>query len=356
MDKKIVCLLGNGLNFLLAYIIENDLSKKEKNRFIKDKTKTTAFNIRELANLWEKFSCFNVIRQKYPQLQLNDEDMIELIYQISAIPFSTNGNSFIISQEIENFIINKLKEVNKLFNSHERALCYRDIRNMFYDFGFYFRQCIMENQVRKLAMYTTNFDGNLETLFAHDGKYFPDGFGPNTISDPNFLVLNNNKLRRVAISLVHLHGSYKFCRKGKETVKLKGIQENEFPVMVFNNPHLKEERILGDSVLSQYLQNLKEDLKTCDRLIIFGNSLKTEPHIKRIIKDNFNRINTELVICDLNPEQVKQQLEGFYSNEIYQFTTARLESEFNLSDLFNQLFSDDLAKCGRNINNFRIAA
>ncbi len=154
----------------------------------------------------------------------------------------------------------------------------------------------------------------LDTLLTGDprGYIFHDGFSHFnnnllSISEEN---INYNKL------ICHIHGSYLYKRELGFTYKLKNNLYNSEPIMVFNNPDFKEQIISRDNVLSRYYYILLESLKTADNLVILGNSMKNEPHLKKIISKYGNRPELNVYVCSTNPQKIADEISSSYQHKI----------------------------------------
>ncbi|RUM58189.1 MAG: hypothetical protein DSY60_02530, partial [Persephonella sp.] len=105
----------------------------------------------------------------------------------------------------------------------------------------------------------------------------------------------------------------KFFVYNTEEIKIKNtnfkkfIDENESilePILILNAPSLKEKQIKNFSLLKTYLYAFEKDLKKSNVLIIWGQSLENDPHIKEIIERKFINnneiIDKKLIIIDIN--------------------------------------------------------
>jgi hypothetical protein len=348
--------IGNGFNKLLANIVRHYPAEKVP-KDIKTDLFTIANNIDDVAGLWERFKhAFPRIKQSHPNLC--DEQILYLLDQLSdeeifkeVIPKDKIEELF---GRVDTARKNSLKNVALDFKRFENISGNRVIRKLFPLLGCGFESALNNNGVEELYICTTNYDGILDTLLTRPTRVnntnfiFPDGFGGSNIK--NHLKLYERNLANAKRTMVHLHGSYKFTKIGAYTYKLTGDNHNEEPVLIFNNPFLKEKEILEDQVLSIYYQKLIEKLKTYNRIITIGNSFKNEPHIKNIISEHFNRPNTELIVCSLNPEEVATELRKHYHKEIYQFSTRGITEEKQLLELLNHLFMPNMLTTNRCLN------
>ncbi|RIJ37557.1 hypothetical protein [Pontibacter oryzae] len=359
---KSIILFGNGFNKLLANLVNNYPTEKIPKALGTD-LKTISNNINDIAGLWERFKyAFPKIKQSHPYLcdeqilcLLNDLANEELFKEV--IPTDKIEE---LTGKVNIARKNSLKEVATDFKRFENISGNKVIRRLFPHFGVGFENMLNNNEVEEAFICTTNYDGILDTLLTgpikNNGTSFiyPDCFGLSNIE--GHLKLNESRLKIVKRCMVHLHGSYKFTKYKNNTYKITGDIFNEEPVLIFNNPFLKEQEILNDQVLSAYYKTLTERLKSYDRLVIIGNSFRYEPHIKELISKHFDRSRTELVVCSLNPEEVAKELQEHYRKEIYQFSTKDVWCEKQLLHLLNQLFAPNIMNSNMCINSTGLVA
>ncbi|MCC9135755.1 hypothetical protein ACFSKU_17170 [Pontibacter silvestris] len=148
-------------------------------------------------------------------------------------------------------------------------------------------------------------------------------------------------MKNFNFKIAHIHGSYKYSKKAFETVKLNKEIFNTSPVMIYDNPARKEAAIAENNVLSANFLELQRQLKTCDKVITIGNSFKTEPHLQKLIKNNFNRPKTSLIICSDQPDKVTPSLQTCYDYPIYTQATTHVKTEAQFIKLFDQLLKAD---------------
>lgn len=360
LNKNIVVIVGNGLNRLVAEVAKNQPRPKNLGFSEPIYPAKVSENIHSLCNLWDQFNFLEDIQKAHPNL--TTEEIFGLFKQFAFLLKNhefckdlLKDNDFDLDDIIEKLIENNIVAVSHKFMEYERIGWYREIRKLFTNFGFDFRRSLKVNDVSHLFICTTNYDGILDTLL-HNDKFLPDGFANYHPTKQSFRQLNKWVLNKEKYSLVHIHGTYKLVKEAHDTYKIVGTTPNENPVIILNQPNSKEVRIKEDPVLNVYFEKLIQELKTCHKLIILGNSFQNEPHLKKAIKENFNRMNTELVICDLNPDAVERQLAGYYVGPTLKITTDGLNSERELIHLFDELFGDDLMSYSRNIINYPKAA
>jgi len=196
-----------------------------------------------------------------------------------------------------------------------------------------------------ICIYTTNYDGIAEIVLAYDPNEederkrikLPDMFGwchekYNCFSQSSF-VRDYERSK-----LLHLHGSYKFYYYDRLSVKLKRDYINEFrdfeePIIILNAPSLKKRQIMRYPVLDAYFYSFQLDLKRFNSLVIWGQSLRTDPHILEAIRKSLNdkrkevekeggRFKFEIVVINLEDELenivqlIKQKLGSDLSEKV----------------------------------------
>lgn len=336
---KVVMLVGNGFNCQIASLISNlSVAQLPANILV---------NLNVLSRLdYCPDETYGLIKPDHSILL--KEENIRVIKSFlhsadleSQPPTWKNQAKEYLAAQLQELIIG----VGERFWRYQNQGGYRDIKKLFRYFGCHFAGLLEENRISKMHIATTNYDGLLDTLLtAPTGKaafLFQDGFGNG--KSAHLKELKPGRFNFLDRYLFHLHGSYKFQKREGETYKIAGNLKNDNPVIVFNNPEVKEHLIQQDKVLSAYFNQLLKDLKTFDRLIIYGNSLINEPHIKKAIYDHFNRPQTDLIICSLHPQEVEKEIKPYYSHRIHTVATRHITSEQALLDLFGQLFKDQLS-------------
>ncbi|UOU97745.1 hypothetical protein MUU74_14725 [Chryseobacterium daecheongense] len=328
---KTILLVGNGFNYMVENWINNLSNDLVKGMTGQNKDEITK-NINEITKLWQKFNeIFEEIKLKNPRL--NDEELIRIIYSVIDLFSAMSGLEKIMGKEkleqlkglFDSLLLEKIKDIALEFKNHHESVGYKNIKKLFSDFGNNFNQILIDNNVDYIHIFTTNYDGILDTLLTNNpyGFIFHDGFG--NIQDEKFLGfyeynINFNKI------ICHIHGSYLYQKSFGKTFKLRENIENSDPVMIFNNPDFKEDIIKKDSVLLQYYEILESDLKDADQLIIFGNSMINEPHIKNLIKQYGNREDLKILIFSTNPDDVAEELKEYYGFDIARTNTRDFDS------------------------------
>jgi NAD-dependent SIR2 family protein deacetylase len=337
---RIVWFVGNGFNYMLANIVKLYSQEKSKSRLISD-IERVHDELVNLNNLWGELD--NILTS--PSLAFpssNGEEILQYFQTVFESPLFKNMLSRDYNIEYSenshrNLLQDEIKRISYHFTEFENTEGYRDIYKLFPSLGSSLNEIIKSNRIQDLHVFTTNYDGILDSLLTYydtnlrkrqfllkDGFYFD-----------NFIA---DRYRRAQFSIAHIHGSHKFCKRNNQTIKLERGLINNNPMMVYDSPSLKESIILENEVLSVYFSELADKLTNCDRIIVLGNSFKTEPHIKKLISKHFNRSNTELIICSDKPDEVASVLEPYYSFPIYTQSTTHVKSEQDLINLFGKLF------------------
>jgi NAD-dependent SIR2 family protein deacetylase len=338
---KVVMLIGNGFNCQIASLISN-MSQERLPKELETSPGDILNNLNALSRLgFCPNETYGVIQPDHSIL-MKEENIRIIKHFLQSAGLENHPSDW--KAEARKYLSLKLQEliiaIGERFRRYQDQGGYRDIKKLFRYFGESFICLLEENKVEKIHICTTNYDGVLDTLLTtprgRDAFLFKDGFGNGRSG--NYKEIKPASFRLLNRYLFHLHGSYKFLNLDGETCKITGNVINDNPVIVFNNPDKKERIINRDRVLSAYFEKLKADLKTFDRLIIYGNSLINEPHIKQAIQQHFNRAHTELVICSLHPHTVEKEVKPYYSQKIYKVATGNITSEQELLNLFDQLF------------------
>lgn len=231
------------------------------------------------------------------------------------------------------------------FKRHEGIDEYKSIKHYFKSIPYVVEDFVIKNPQSKFNLYTTNYDGILETVFAkerregYSGFIAEDGFFRKFSENAPLLILDRERLENDKMKFMHLHGSYKFTKKFGMTCKIFGAgNKNDNPVMVFNRPAQKGNLVRGDDVLSTYFEKLRRDLSTCDKFVILGNSMKNEPHIKELIK---NSIKPEAIIyvCSRNPEEIREEVLPWAPCRIEAITTLDIKTEADLAEFMTSIIT-----------------
>lgn len=165
---------------------------------------------------------------------------------------------------------------------------------------------------------TTNYDSYLENLLGPEKWTFHGGYGRRIrwVSTPE----ENSGL--LNIKFFKLHGSPAFRKiwwdpEHKGDIDL-GIDKDEFPAFHSHLGNLNDEgpylippsfiKPIEFNAISLLYQEAIEEVKTSDRLIIIGSSLREEDYMLWFILSYFHCIKTKVLILDLNPSSIKDSL------------------------------------------------
>ena len=336
-----IILTGNGFNYMINSFIRNNQGYySEEYGVPKEQTSNLADEISEITSLWKEFDkFFKKLIENYPEM--THEELIRMIN--SVLEFLNNSEKIReivpdcsdsiskLKTGMEEVIGEKILEICKKFRDFESNRNHSLIKRIFPDFGQKIRGICSEKSDTCLYI-TTNYDGIKDTLFSYEG-YINDGFGYDSYRN---LVFTEDNFKSNQL-LLHVHGSYKFQKGFYETIKLTGTRENKNPLMIFNQPELKEKQIKADNVLNEYFKEFKRRLEQSDRLVIVGNSLINEPHIISAIDYNFNRTGNEIHIYDASPENVKKILEKNIKKRKFDIKTVSTLEFVNEQDFFDSL-------------------
>lgn len=329
---KIVCFIGSGFNYILADIV------KPYNIYTYNDSPLHEEIIR-LNKLWGHLDLLlSPFTRIYPTK--NGEELLEFVASLQKVYNNFIGrpdNGQLSALEFSARIQQSMLKVGRQFMTFETNKGYSHVHTALPNLGKAVQNLLYTNKVEKLYLCTTNYDGLIDSLFTYycekesKWKYvLKDGFIKGNYNDWLF--------RKAEYKIAHLHGSYKYLRSTDGTIKIDKGAENYNPVMIYDDPSCKEAAIKQDSVLSSNLLELERQLKECDKVISIGNSFKTEPHLKQLLNANFNRPNTELIICSNKPQDVVSELVPHYSYPIYSQSTEYVKSEKQLIELFDKLF------------------
>ncbi|UHG93304.1 SIR2 family protein [Spirosoma oryzicola] len=349
--QKIAFIIGNGFNFLVRDIVlafpTNLLPTN-----LKTSKDDLANAISAITSLWRRFEeLFYELKDKNPRL--NDEELIRMIYSVidffssieafqKALPHETIES---IKEVFDFLLIDRIRDIAEEFRQHENSEGYKDLKRLFPFFGDHFKSILERNNIKDCDFFTTNYDGILDTLLTRStrdlGYLTVDGFGNNK-DYPLYLRLYDDTLQNNHIRCIHLHGSYRFEKKNGETLKTRNDNNkaNSDPVIIFNNPLFKEQLIRRDPVLNHYYNFMSSSLEEADKLIIIGNSMQNEPHLKSLIQRKFKDPSQRLYICSRNPDQVADQFKGVYFKNIVKRSTASITTIEDFLSLFNSLMND----------------
>jgi len=280
--------------------------------------------------------------------------VIEYLYEVGAIDGSNKNYLYEINEKIIQKMIENTtnKFINFELNDNYRIL--GEIFNIKTENGWMWFGDALISLFKNNAVahfYTTNYDGILDVLLMRQNsekRYLEDGFdifkvGRVQTKDGNiwrayeftgfykYLTICNGyksdemeykkiknackKILKNRYLIAHLHGSYKFVLTTSGKIyKITKSENNHptgyLPVIIYNSPVLKENIINQFKVLRCYFKAFKFSLRECSKFVIWGNSLKTDPHIVEAICKNFDNKEKPLYIIDINPDPVIKQLQN----------------------------------------------
>lgn len=360
--SNIAFIVGNGLNFLIKHIID-ELPIKELSPTRVLRRNALSKNLGEITVLWKKFdSAFEELREHFVAKgnKISDEELIKLIS--SVINFFSNLDGFekVLSREdisklrvvLDGFLLKQIIAIADEFRQHEGKGAYGGIREYFKNFEAEFDKLSTHYGYKKTLFFTTNYDGILDVLFSRQPFSFTKEDGFRSISKNSedfaevklagvFLKFMPRFLYERKLILCHIHGSYKFIKHFGKTYKLIGTRENTRPVIVFNRPEAKEYTISNDNVLAEYMRLFVQTLQSPDtkRLVIFGNSMEAEPHLKDAIRDYFSVKpgKKEIILVSRDPEKIEIELADYYKGDIINKSVRGVNTENDLIQLFDYL-------------------
>ncbi len=337
-NRHLVWLLGNGFNYSVINFInggDQDLYKELNN----------------LVELWNEFNVvFKRIKQEFSTRLggKNAEEILQFIFDsikiLSAIEWqSTKYKDLFVFQEdcrgfnfdlcmsclseyIKSNISNSICDIVKNFIESETNNLYKRIFNFIGDelekLNKYRKEQLANIQDREI-FFTTNYDGIGEMILPYYEKKSErfikarDGFGNCSDKEEQLCYLYDIQNKDTGLFL-HLHSSYKYLSTYNGPVKIKQDSYEKvkekicvgglIPIIVFGEPSGKEKYINEHLPLSDYFKKFKDIMKKDNNtLIIWGQSLRTDPHIVKVIGDNFNKLHS-IVIVDTDPDSVENKI------------------------------------------------
>lgn len=334
---KVVCFIGSGFNYLLADIVKPLKGYTFENVTLYEK-------LISLNKLWYQFDPLFIPFQDFIHTR-NGEEILEAIEGFHKVYESfISDQDKIETQKDKTYPLHlarieiEMRKVGERFAKFEKSGGYSVINQAFPNIGKAFNNSLKQNHVSDFFLCSTNYDGIIDSLLTY---YCNRDLRRKFILIDGFIHGNFNPefFQKSKYKLAHIHGSHRYYEGANGTVKLERGVLNCRPVMIYNNPQRKEAAIKKDNVLSANLLELERQLAICDKVITIGNSFKTEPHLKDLIKSKFNRPRTQMIVCSDKPDEVVSFLEPYYDFPIYQQSTENVTSEEQLIKLFNQLFS-----------------
>lgn len=334
--KKVLFFIGNGFNYYLkSKFKEHDLLTEDEIE-----------QVDRIINLWDKFDdYFTEVKKYFLKIDsgLTDEEILEQIYESLNLLYLLNQSKIIQNKTCNDCIDNTKESIQKNIFQMLNNIVIEYIDNLAVTYKI---DELMEknSQIKILdqidfSVVTTNYDNLVDEFFRIRKYKLEDGFLTRTCNSSNYESLDfvcfdddnfsiNNKI-------IHLHGSFMFFEKKNKSIKFKRNSINNevyteftkkgyYPNIVFNVPSLKEKIISQSYILSTYLKKIEKIQGDETLIFIAGLSLKSDPHLKKILIDILekrfsNNQDLLLVIYDKNPEDV--------ANEIFSVCTIKNESD-----------------------------
>lgn len=300
-------LVGNGFLFHLEHLVSN---YEYDSNLVNDIISTR--------NLFWRFK--NLENDLNDILSRNDsiENILSLLNDLFF--WYHKLDSFPISQECYNELRDNVKKIIddnivpiiQEFERSEKTHTYSKLWSLVKQFKI---GESLTNHQDEIGVFTTNYDGYIDQILRKGdfdendklkGFVLKDGFagGDNyhkTLYKPH---INHSKI------IHHLHSSYKFGWNNGVIIKTPSNQSNTDPLVILSDPNQKLTNIRMNSVLSTYWENFIYWINSSEELVIYGNSLQSDPHIVDVIIRYSTNIKTIYVIeKDLNGfDEVKSRL------------------------------------------------
>lgn len=333
---KIVLFVGSGFNYMLADIVKPlRIYTKDENPLHEEITR--------LNNLWYRFEPLLSPFNNYIPTK-SGEELFEAVEGFQKVYNKFIGKSDVDQADTSAMFASRIKKemqkIGEQFTKFEKEKGYSTISSALPNFGKAFSHTLKQNNVRDFYLCTTNYDGIIDSLLTYYCDFnskrqflLKDGFIHGRF--------NKRLFKNFNCKMAHIHGSYRYSKRAFETVKLNKEIFNTSPVMIYDNPARKEAAIAENHVLSANFLELERQLRVCDKVITIGNSFKTEPHLQKLIKNNFNRSKTTMIVCSDQPDKVTPFLKACYDYPIYTQATTHVKTEAQLIMLFDRLFKTD---------------
>ncbi|MBG0769531.1 hypothetical protein [Methanococcus maripaludis] len=383
MGENICFIIGNGFNHLIKEICRNKVEYYKDNKIphhldrklgeerpigikirkVDNKKELNNFliNFEKLINLWDEperpFSDLvynlNLLLKDH---NLTTEQIIGIINKTSEFIENKLSNESSVknfhvkdlSLKINSILIyDALKNCSDRFQDYENNGNYTILRELFRDEKGYFGKCfdeLIKNE--NIHIYSTNYDGIIHSILSYyvETKSTLNYFGADGFINGDFQTWVLQRNRNL---LLLLHGSYRFMLNeesniNKPTTYGYDLSEKNHPIMVYNDPCLKMDVIRNYYVLNYYFEIFKESLQNCSKLIIFGNSLKSDPHIVKAISNNFDK-EKELIIVDYDEDcckSVENILKEHCQFKIKFEQTKEIHTTEELLNLFEELIKN----------------
>lgn len=323
-----VVIVGNGFIHHLKSLVEIQQERhKNIDNFIgRNGVNRCSRIVQELQKVSELFSAFDSLQKELTHFfsdKVKYEELFERLDALIAWYKSKNEFKNIIDDKcfnglevlIEKIINEKILPIVGEFEEQEIRGVYADLFRLIP--GTTIGDRVAEAQKAsgdKIGIFTTNYDGYLAQLLRtssgdSDGFHFFDGFGGGKyghfvvpyepyFSDNNFLA--------------SLHSSYRIGYVGEELIKTRPRQgeRNKLPILVYMNPQRKLSYIKKHYILRRYWESFENWLKDADEVVVYGNSLRSDPHIVSQLNREVAKSGRKLKIyaAGRSPASVMKQL------------------------------------------------
>jgi len=353
-----VLLLGNGFNYSVLSFLRNKNANEDLIQFTK-----------EICYLWNRFD--DIFREIQANFSFStSEECIEFIYYFLDLirtirpPSNVRARNFIdclnvIRNFIENSVLYSLYDIIIRFMRLETEDFYTRIARFLVE-----QNSILEDLIKNLSIniFTTNYDGIGEIVFCYNPQRRPrEKIQCPDLFSKSACLMDGNIYRYVCFDplvkhencLLHLHGSYKFFVHDNRSIKFirdgclwfkqqveTGVHmwEEYTPIIVYNAPSLKRKIISRFDILSVYFQIFLDSLEKSEYLIIWGQSLRNDPHILNELQ-RFLRRFRKIIVIDVNHESVINTLFSEIDYRVKEDIIVKInpESFDSLRDIFIQI-------------------
>jgi hypothetical protein len=275
-------IIGNGFISHLAQLVQD----RNEELYIQLKKVEALFN--QFQSLESELrSLLNITASNEIILGIT-ENLVNWYRQINSESGLVNNSCFDALADLGKIIIeDKIAPIVKGFEQQQIDGTYGDLTRVLSQFniGDKVKQGLESDSELKLGLFTTNYDGFLEQMLRTtdgSGYYFTDGFAG---LYPYPLKLYTPYISDKAF-LGHLHSSYRYSWCGSTCIKTRDFTEagaNRDPILVYASPSKKKEFIDKNPLLSRYWYEFEKWLNLSDEIVIFGNSMMSDPHILELV-------------------------------------------------------------------------
>lgn len=319
-----VIIVGNGFIYHLLDLARVEKTTAEKVIGIPRRNRVRHCDnlIVELERVSSLFNQFDKLQNELKQFFSDQVKYEELFEKLDALlDWYKDKNKFknVIDDKcfdgleklIEKIIYEKIIPVVKEFEEQELSHAYSSLSRMFNgptvgDKVYTAQQTSSD----RIGVFTTNYDGFLVQLLRrsagdNDGFHFADGFGGGRYSHP---IVPFEPYFSDSNFIAPLHSSYRIGYKNDELIKTKlsRSERNTLPILVYMNPVKKLDYIMRHYILRRYWDTFKNWLNEADEVVIYGNSLRSDPHIVNLL----NRVSkrAKIYAAGRSPDQVLGRL------------------------------------------------